>query len=70
MSEAMNPKFPNEGKWIEQKDKLKQKFSGLTDQDLEFEPGRMDLMFERIKDKLGKSREDMHKFIAYLSRIF
>lgn len=61
---------PREGKWNEHKDKLKQKFSDLTDQDLEFEPGRMDKMFEKLKVKLGKSKEDMHKFITYLSQIF
>ena len=63
-------KLPDEGKWIKQKVKLKQKFSNLTDEDLEFEPGRMDLMFEKLKIKLGISKEDMHKIIEYLSQIY
>jgi uncharacterized protein YjbJ (UPF0337 family) len=70
MSEKIFTKSPDMWKWNEHKDRLKQKFSDLTDQDLEFEPGRMDKMFEKLKVKLGKSKEDMHKFIAYLSQIF
>jgi hypothetical protein len=69
MSGKENSKLPFEGKWIRQKNRLKQKFSGITDQDLEFEPGRMDKMFENLKVKLGKSREEMHKVIEYLSQI-
>lgn len=70
MTGNISTKAPDEGKWIEQKDRLRQKFSDLTDEDLEFEPGSMSMMFEKLKVKLGKSKEDMHKFIEYLSQIF
>jgi hypothetical protein len=69
MSGKEKSKLPFEGKWIRQKKRLKQKFSDITDQDLEFEPGSMDKMFEKLKVKLGKSREEMHKVIEYLSQI-
>ncbi len=69
MSENTNSRLPEEGKWTKQKNKLKQKFSSLTDQDLEFEPGQMAMMFEKLKKKLGKSKEEMHKVIEYLSKL-
>ena len=61
---------PVMGNWKEHKKKLKEKFANLTDEDLEFEPGSMNEMFEKIKIKLGKSKDEMHRFIEHLSRIF
>ena len=53
-------------KWEDKKDKLKQKFSVLTDQDFHFEAGKMAVMFEKLQVKLGKSKEEMHKIVAAL----
>ena len=58
---------PIEGKWYTHKERLKQKFSNLTDEDLHFETGKMDKMFEKLKVRLGKSKEDMHRIIEHLS---
>jgi uncharacterized protein YjbJ (UPF0337 family) len=46
--------------WSEQKLKLKQKFSNLTDSDLQFAPGKQDEMFGKLQTKLGKSREELN----------
>jgi hypothetical protein len=67
MSKKQFKKAPIVEKWDSHKTRLKQKFSTLTDEDLHFEPGKMDKMFEKLKVRLGKSKEDMHKIIEHLS---
>ena len=55
-----------EGKWNEQKGKLKQKFAVLTDNDLMFEEGRKDEMFGKLQIKLGKTKEEVEKILEAL----
>ena len=50
--------------WNEQKAKLKQKFSWLTDTDFLFEPGKREDMLNRLQIKLGKTREELHVIMA------
>ena len=57
---------PKEGTWDEQKSKLKQQFSTLTDQDLYFERGNIQEMITSLQHKLGKSKEEMNDIIAAL----
>ena len=54
------------GNWNEQKGKLKQKFAELTDNDLMFEEGKKDEMLGRLQIKLGKTKEELHKFLEEL----
>jgi len=54
------------GNWNEQKGKLKQQFAILTDNDLMFEEGKQDEMFGRLQIKLGKTKEELRKFIEGL----
>jgi len=54
------------GNWNEQKGKLKQKFANLTDDDLMFAEGKKDEMLGRLQVKLGKSKEELRKFISEL----
>jgi len=54
------------GNWNEQKGKLKQKFAGLTDNDLMFDEGKKEEMFGKLQIKLGKSKEELDKIIAAL----
>jgi uncharacterized protein YjbJ (UPF0337 family) len=54
------------GKWNEQKGKLKQKFASLTDNDLLFAEGKKDEMLGRLQVKLGKSKEELHKLLEAL----
>jgi uncharacterized protein YjbJ (UPF0337 family) len=55
-----------EGKWNEQKGKLKQKFAVLTDNDLMFEEGKKDEMFGKLQIKLGKTKEEVQKIFEAL----
>lgn len=50
----------------EQKGKLKQKFASLTDDDLLFAEGKKEEMFGKLQIKLGKTKEELQKFIANL----
>jgi len=54
------------GKWNEQKGKLKQKFAMLTDNDLMFIDGKKDEMLGRLQIKLGKTKEQLHAIIEAL----
>ncbi len=55
-----------EGKWNEQKGKLKQRFATLTDNDLMFVEGKKDEMLGRLQVKLGKTKEQMHDILKSL----
>ena len=52
--------------WSEQTNKLKQKFSTLTDHDLEFEQGKMEEMITRLQSKVGKTRHEIYQLITKL----
>lgn len=54
------------GSWKEQKEKLKQKFTNLTDDDLTFEDGKKDEMLESLQYKLGKKKGELYRIIALL----
>jgi uncharacterized protein YjbJ (UPF0337 family) len=54
------------GNWNETKAILKQKFAGLTDNDLLLIDGKQDEMLDRIQIKLGKTREEVQKLISEL----
>jgi len=47
------------GNWNEQKDKLKERFAILTDNDLLFEQGRKEEMFGKLEAKIGKTKEEL-----------
>jgi len=54
------------GNWNKTKGKLKQKFAGLTENDLLFAEGKKDEMIGRLQIKLGKTKEEMQKIIEAL----
>jgi len=54
------------GNWNEQKGKLMQRFAMLTDNDLMFEEGKKDEMLGKLQVKLGKTKEELHKFLSEL----
>ena len=60
---TVNPVTAN---WTEQKNKLKAKFSTLTDADLKFDEGKKDEMLTKVQTKLGKSKEELKAIIAAL----
>ena len=54
------------GNWNEQKEKLKQKFAILTDNDLMFTDGKRGEMLRKLEVKLGKTKEEMEKIMGSL----
>lgn len=54
------------GNWDEQKGKLKQRFATLTDDDLLFAEGKKEEMIGRLQQKLGKTKEELHKILLDL----
>ena len=54
------------GNWNEIKGKLKQKYADLTDDDLLYEEGKEDETFGRIQQKIGKTKDEVIKWIAEL----
>jgi len=58
----MNEKRAKES-WEAQKCKLKERYSILTDNDLLGEESLREEMYGRIQEKLGKTKEELHKII-------
>ena len=54
------------GNWNEIMGKIKQKYATLTDDDLTFAEGKKDEMLGRLQVKLGKTKDELHEFIASL----
>lgn len=54
------------GNWKERKDRLKQKFEFLTDNDLKFEDGTKEEMLNKLQIKLGKTKEELLRIIGTL----
>lgn len=52
------------GRWNEVKDRLKQQFQMLTDDDLTFRFGQEGLLMGRLQKKLGKTKADILKLIG------
>ena len=49
--------------WNEKKEKLKQKFPDITDEDLHYYDGKEALMIERLAYKLGKTSTELRYII-------
>jgi len=54
------------GSWNEVKGKMKQAYADLSDDDLKREEGKDDEIFGKIQQKLGKSKEEVIKWIQSL----
>jgi uncharacterized protein YjbJ (UPF0337 family) len=54
------------GDWNETKKKLKQKFIILTDSDLLIVSGQQNEMVDRLREKLGKTKEEIIQLISKL----
>ncbi|MET0242804.1 MAG: CsbD family protein, partial [Flavitalea sp.] len=59
-------KLEIKGKWNEWKGKLKQAHADLTDDDLKYEDGKDDELFGRLQQKLGKSKDELVKWLKDL----
>ena len=49
--------------WKEVSDKIKKKYTSLTDEDLLYETGKEEELLERLQKKLGKTKEDIKNLI-------
>lgn len=54
------------GNWKEQKGKLKQKFSTLSDDDLMYAEGKKEEMLGNLQKKLGKTKDELQAILAAL----
>ena len=54
------------GYWNSKKEKIKQKFPGISDQDLTFYEGKEKEMMEMLEYKLGMSKLELVKIIEAL----
>ena len=52
------------GNWKRQKERLKQKFDSLTDDDLFFEAGEEEQMMKKLEQKHGKTKKEIQQIIA------
>ncbi|RPH31631.1 MAG: general stress protein CsbD [Bacteroidales bacterium] len=52
--------------WREKKNRLKERFIFLTDNDLKFEEGKREEMFEELRIKLGKTKQELLNIIVAL----
>ena len=52
------------GNWNEIAGKLKQQFANLTDDDILYQKGKEEELLGRLQNKLGKTKEDIHKIIS------
>jgi len=55
-----------QGDWNETKGKIKKAYADLTDDDLKREEGNDDELVGRLQQKLGKTKEDVIKWIENL----
>ena len=58
--------IPKVGYWNEKKEKLKQKYAIITDEDFFFNEGKEKEMMEMLGYKLGKTMEELRKIISKL----
>ena len=54
------------GNWNEIAGKLKQLYANLTDDDLLLAEGKEEEVLGKLQNKLGKTKEELHKIIAKL----
>lgn len=63
----MDPKKNQKGFWNDKKEKIKQKYPFISEEDLQFQVGKEKEMIELLSYKLGKTKEEMHNFIVELN---
>lgn len=50
--------------WDDQKKKLKEHFSNVTERDLQFKEGKMEEMLIKLQNKVGKTRHELYMIMA------
>ncbi|CAN5786440.1 CsbD family protein [soil metagenome] len=58
--------YRTRGDWNVLKGKMKKGYGDLTDDDLEYQEGKQDEWLGRLQQKLGKTKEDVKRWIDSL----
>jgi uncharacterized protein YjbJ (UPF0337 family) len=58
--------YRTRGDWNVLKGKMKQGYGNLTEDDLEYQEGKQDEWLGRMQQKLGKTKEDVKRWIDSL----
>ena len=58
--------YKTRGDWNILKGKIKQGFGELTDDDLEYSDGKQDEWLGRLQHKVGRTKEELKRFIDAL----
>ncbi|NML19888.1 general stress protein CsbD [Pseudoflavitalea sp. G-6-1-2] len=53
--------------WEEVKEKIKERNVQLTDEDLQYEPGKEDALLQRLSAKMHRSVEEVKNYIESIS---
>jgi uncharacterized protein YjbJ (UPF0337 family) len=59
--------FKLDAPWSEVKEQMKEHNMDLTDQDLDYQPGKEDELLEGLQSKLGKSKAEIKALIESIS---
>ena len=59
-------KLKLKGNWNELKGKIKQAHASLSDDDLKYEEGKDDELIGRLQKKIGKTKEEVIKWVESL----
>lgn len=62
----MNPVSPFRSPWESLKEKIKESQTSLTDQDLDYRPGREEELYTRLAEKLHKDKEEVRGWVESL----
>jgi uncharacterized protein YjbJ (UPF0337 family) len=54
--------------WDTIKEKLRQQFSTLTEEDLMMEDGNQDELFDKLEAKLGMPKEEIYEMIGHIEK--
>ena len=63
----MEKSFTRNADWESIKQRIKEAYTSITDADLEFIPGKEDELFNRLSQKLQKSKEEVKGWIESLA---
>lgn len=63
----MQEKLNLKSSWEQVKERLKENDISLTDEDLQYEPGKEDELFARLQKKTKKEPEDLRIYIESMS---
>jgi hypothetical protein len=63
----MTDKLKLQAPWSEVKEQLKENNIDLTDEDLEYSPGKENELLERLQLKMNRSKKDIQSLIESIS---